>query len=1008
MAQPPEQAQPIVENAENLQSLYHVLKHALQADETVRKPAEKALESLEIRPGFLTLLLNVSGTSGVDTEVRWLAMLCFKNTVIKYWRRRGGVHVTGAAISEQEKDLIRPRLLSSNMLSEPHSPTAVQIALIISKISRLDYPHSWPNLFPTLIEVLQRGSEQEQRGALLVVNHVLKELSSKALVMDKQNFKQLSHQLIDFCYQLWTFHTKIVLNNLLALQTQGFDMQRFSVSSEASIRCVKIMRRLIMFGIQEFHSNQNAAAFMHFMLDTAKQLISFRNSVIQLPLEQQSRFDNILPPTEKFILQCCKTAIGVQQKQPLSFKDYLVPYLEFFCTQIWDHAVSPVKLDMLAICSMLFLKAVTSERAYEVNNPTQVEAECQRIVHEIFFTDALLFKLQDTLIRHDLVMTEDELEEWQHDPEGYLVECEINSFNETLKPCAENLFLSLLTTFRTRLAPAVITYINNILQETAGSLETPKILLRDAAYLAIGIGSYELYDYIGDFIGWYRSQLRGEILNTDPRLKIVRRRATWLVGKWVEKIDKTSRKDIYASIYSALCDPDIVIKATAVKALHSLVDDFQFYVQDFIEFLDPYIKKIFELLLNSEKMDTKLQTLNSISVLIEKMEDKILPFAPQMMECLPPLWEKADKSGENLMKIAIIVALTKLISTMGNSSVGLYPVVLPLIAYSSDVDQPDQIYLLSDGLELWYRVMECATESTPQLLELFPLLIKLLQRNFDELPTVLRIIESYILIGQSQFMQLYATSLSDLFLNIIGNVKEKATLYCVGVLETLLLEFPQEGPRVLDLTLQKILSEMFTLVARKESDIVVSHYLTLLARVLLCNKEYFFAFFEKLQNQQNGTNKIDVFGHFLNIWLDRCDSIVSGYKRKLTALSLATLLLTQEMHVMNKFPEIFNLLVEILYETNSDDLEYQNYSSSEPEDDEDIQSVHFQGASSESEKKKTQLINKDPVMLTDIFEFTKAILQSLAQAVGQEKFNALINLVDPKVVQQFHDYKKKA
>lgn len=80
---------------------------------------------------------------------------------------------------------------------------AVQIALVIAKAARFDFPQQWPSLFNDLMAGLSNGStaqaagQQPQQQTLLVrrtyfvLHHVLKELSSKRLAADQKAFAQV-------------------------------------------------------------------------------------------------------------------------------------------------------------------------------------------------------------------------------------------------------------------------------------------------------------------------------------------------------------------------------------------------------------------------------------------------------------------------------------------------------------------------------------------------------------------------------------------------------------------------------------------------------------------------------------------------------------------------------------------------------------------------------------------------------------------------------------------------
>lgn len=74
---------------------------------------------------------DVLSNHSININVRWLAVMCFKNGVDRYWRRNAP-----NAISEEEKVKLRQGLLTTSILSEPVAQIATQQAVLISKIAR--------------------------------------------------------------------------------------------------------------------------------------------------------------------------------------------------------------------------------------------------------------------------------------------------------------------------------------------------------------------------------------------------------------------------------------------------------------------------------------------------------------------------------------------------------------------------------------------------------------------------------------------------------------------------------------------------------------------------------------------------------------------------------------------------------------------------------------------------------------------------------------------------------
>mmetsp|Transcript_11507 Transcript_11507/g.24723 ORF Transcript_11507/g.24723 Transcript_11507/m.24723 type:complete len:198 (-) Transcript_11507:19-612(-) len=181
--------------------LVQVLCAALDPAPERRQPAEAMLQSWESQPAFPSSLHSVVGDNTVDTNVRWLASVCLKNCVTRWWHKRitAGAEVS---IRDAEKSHLRAALL--NRLEEQHTPIAKQLALVLAKITRNDWPELWPELFPSLMVSVQQGGELAQRRALLYLHSAVKEISSKKIGTSRKSFQEVAPQLLAFLMSLWT------------------------------------------------------------------------------------------------------------------------------------------------------------------------------------------------------------------------------------------------------------------------------------------------------------------------------------------------------------------------------------------------------------------------------------------------------------------------------------------------------------------------------------------------------------------------------------------------------------------------------------------------------------------------------------------------------------------------------------------------------------------------------------------------------------------------------------
>uniref|UniRef100_A0A674JVZ3 Importin-11 n=1 Tax=Terrapene triunguis TaxID=2587831 RepID=A0A674JVZ3_9SAUR len=126
-------------------------------------------------------LQNIFTNHTLDVNVRWLAVLYFKNGIDRYWRR-----VAPHALSEEEKSTLRAGLITN--FNEPVNQIATQISVLIAKVARLDCPRQWPELIPTLLESVKVQDDLRQHRALLTFYHVTKTLASKRLAADRKLF----------------------------------------------------------------------------------------------------------------------------------------------------------------------------------------------------------------------------------------------------------------------------------------------------------------------------------------------------------------------------------------------------------------------------------------------------------------------------------------------------------------------------------------------------------------------------------------------------------------------------------------------------------------------------------------------------------------------------------------------------------------------------------------------------------------------------------------------------
>src|SRR5258706_96636 len=129
----------------------------------------------------------------LPTEIRYLAIIQLKNGVDKYWRKSAT-----NAIKPDEKKQIRYQLLQGG-IAEADPQIALQNALAMSKVVRIDYPQDWPDALTTIIAILRTASESNQlhlRRGLLILLQIIKELASARLRRSQTSLQSVTPEIV--------------------------------------------------------------------------------------------------------------------------------------------------------------------------------------------------------------------------------------------------------------------------------------------------------------------------------------------------------------------------------------------------------------------------------------------------------------------------------------------------------------------------------------------------------------------------------------------------------------------------------------------------------------------------------------------------------------------------------------------------------------------------------------------------------------------------------------------
>lgn len=968
--------------------VFQALQAACSQNTDFIKQAEEKLTQWETEPGFHRTLLNIFLNISLDVNVRWMAAVYFKNGVNKYWR----VNAKNE-IAREEKAQIRSQLMSN--FNEPVSQVAVQIAVLVGKIARFDCPREWPELLPALMEAVRTGPALQQHRSLLVLQQVIKSLSSKRMMADKKVFEEITKSIYFPVLNFWDAFTTSFFQSLQE-RAPPEDTLMFLEKATLSLR---ILKKLTIYGFYKPHNSENCMMFLESIFRRVKECLQCR---YELRMSNQS--DNLLSLLEKFILKQTKILNEFLEHHPLSFVLFVASALEFSFHYIFYTGTNMIftqnnKNTFLNFCIQCInlMKNILSSTAYNADAqdmylnesvPIAVNAKSE------FFTKERLNFICEKLITQYFVLTESELDLWADDPEAYISDEGGESWKYALRPCAETFFTTLFTKFRSDMTAEVSKYIRKVQEITlTPESDLRDILLKDAIYNAAGISAFNLFDEV-DFDAWFTNQLIQEASIKTDNFRIIRRRGIWLIGKWSGvKLLRDLRPKVYELCLDLLRqNENMAVRLEASKTLMATLDDFEFEPQSFLPYLEPSFSALFILLKEAKECETKMNILNTMSFVIDKMSDNISSQADNLIVYLPLLWK--ESTDHNMLRCAIISTLHQIVKALCEIPSNLAPFLYPVIAISTNVKESCHIYLIEEGLELWLAVLENSTVLCPELFNLSENLLPIIEISSENLRIVLNIMEAYVVLSPDVYLRRYGRNIVSTCAYLLSDLRPEGIVMILKLFETCLRADVAISLELLRPVLPRIFKEICD---DKHYPMVMTMYLAVIARVLISSQA---VFVEALQD----VDVPNALERILDIWLLKMPLVSQTEKRKLLSLALASIITVDSPIVQMRFASILQDIAECLKDIMREDLDgvltdallYDEDTHTALIDDIDYKTHHS--------KRCRQLCMNDPVHRIVLVEYLQSQLRHIRTNVGEEKFKSLMLTIDTAILRNLSEF----
>lgn len=625
---------------------------------------------------------------------------------------------------------------------------------------------------------------------------------------------------------------------------------------------------------------------------------------------------------------------------------------------------------------MKLLRNILVHREFITSKTDARAGEAFQILDSTLFTPEFVVRAAKLLISQYLVLNVDDFETWDGSAEDFVQEEETDAWEYNIRGCGAKVLSSLVSKSSAVLCPFLIETLQGLTADV-------DILFREAVYCAIGTNAVELAEYL-DFDSWISTVLVLEVQNKGVENKIIRRRISLLISDWVTvKSSKDARQILY-SILQELLSPeeDLVVRLTAIISLRHTLDDFDFEQESFNPFLKQFVDLFMQLLRDVDEFDSKMKIIDSLIVLIERMDGQgsniILPSISPLLEILPQLWSRSE--DQNLFRCSLVSIISKLVKTLRSESHQLNSIVYPILAEGLDTTHPGHIHLLDESLELWLATLQnCTSEVT--LVHLFPVALKMLDLSSTNLKKVFHILQAYIVLSPLPILQKHANPFIASLVVMIGTLTINASNSLLKLTDISLQSC--NSANCLPALFQVMYAEglfnklLYVILGEDEVDSIVVGFLVLLSRMIMYDPNSIVQIMHSIGS--------DVLERLLAVYIQRYDSLGHIKQRKMSALALASLLGTGQPAVVQRIFEISKILTSTVLELSKlkrTEAQMFQFDTREVDEDESSNDYTRRKALLESDLLYTQN-SLQSLMKFKASEFETAVGSSIVQLLSQ-------------------------
>ena len=480
--------------------------------------------------------------------------------------------------------------------------------------------------------------------ALVMLLQVVKELSTARLQRSRLSLQSATPEVT---FVLGRVYIDKVQRWRTFLSVGGDDEGAAMDDLGQSLLAIKILRRLMIAGYEFPNRDKDLQEFWVVTRDQLGDFLSLVTQTPPLPTHVQRLVGENLMQLSKLHLDMARThpaAYALMFDSVSLTRAYWALAARFGETFGSKSAVVPSKvrsdgdaaderplLERLSLQGLLLMRACvkmvcspTKTFKYRHADEKDEQKRSIELMKSELLTEALVNEVMETIVTRFFVFRETDLRDWEEEPEEWEAreEGDSDAWEYSIRGSSEKLFLDLIIYFKASLVQPLLQVFGSV-----SAPATDNVLFKDSIYSAVGLAASVLHSEL-DFDTFLSSTLVVEVQTQRPGFNVLRRRIAILLGQWAPvKISSAKRPMVY-EIFAHLLnaeDPcnDQVVRVTAGRQFKHVADEWEFAASAFLPYAPDILGRLMALIEEVELTETKMALLNSVSVIVERMEHHV-------------------------------------------------------------------------------------------------------------------------------------------------------------------------------------------------------------------------------------------------------------------------------------------------------------------------------------------------------------------------------------------------